>query len=473
MSKYQIQEKQTDGTMENIYPVTQADYVQTTNEKSVQGVLDDISGSVNSLSSALDDVKTNVQNGVVSAVTVSGSGSSGRVNVTKGGATTSLLVPYATKAGSLSNTSDVGSISVPVYINSYGAPTATGYNLATMTANIATATKTANDAKSLAEGKSAAKSYESYEAMVTAVNAMANTDMKVGDNIYIATLDVPDIWVSGVNTTKTTYTYSSDSVLASALKSSGGVSAGYYILKALETNKVDLTNYVAKDYTGTISASISGNAATATKATQDQNGNNIASTYAEKKGVVGGVNYTSATNTVSVVDGTGAALNSFIPANDKVKTSPKSDALDYAVVFVTGSTVTSDTTSVAYKSAGFMYNPSTQTLTSKVFKGNATSATKLSTIATISVSVGSGTKADGTTEIPRTLSSNTFDGSSNISFTPTLGDSGVTAGTYSAVQVNAKGIAVAGGQMIQIAQSTTETASASLAIGGLFFKKLD
>ena len=46
----------------------------------------------------------------------------------------------------------------------------------------------------------------------------------------------------------------------------------------------------------------------------------------------------------------------------------------------------------------------------------------------------------------------------------------VAAGTYSAVQVNAKGVAVAGGQMIEIGTSGQTTPSASLATGGLFFK---
>lgn len=68
--------------------------------------------------------------------------------------------------------------------------------------------------------------------------------------------------------------------------------------------------------------------------------------------------------------------------------------------------------------------------------------------------------------------SQSIDGSANKTISVTLGDSGVTAGTYSAVQVNAKGIAVAGGQMIEIGGASQTEPSATLATGGLFFKQI-
>ena len=75
----------------------------------------------------------------------------------------------------------------------------------------------------------------------------------------------------------------------------------------------------------------------------------------------------------------------------------------------------------------------------------------------------SGKKADGSTDIQSASASD-----SNI----TLGDSGITAGTYSAIQVNAKGIAVGGGQMIEVGATSQTTPSSSLAVGGLFFKEV-
>ena len=99
----------------------------------------------------------------------------------------------------------------------------------------------------------------------------------------------------------------------------------------------------------------------------------------------------------------------------------------------------------------------------------ATSAGKWSTARTIGVSVNSGTKKDGSSAISGS-GTQSVDGSTNKTISVTLGDSGVTAGTYSAVQVNSKGIAVAGGQMFEVGTSGQTTPSATLATGGLFFK---
>ena len=65
-----------------------------------------------------------------------------------------------------------------------------------------------------------------------------------------------------------------------------------------------------------------------------------------------------------------------------------------------------------------------------------------------------------------------FDGSADAQIQTTLKNSGVTAGTYSAVTVDAKGIVTAGAQSIEVGASGQGTPSASLAIGGLFFKML-
>ena len=100
---------------------------------------------------------------------------------------------------------------------------------------------------------------------------------------------------------------------------------------------------------------------------------------------------------------------------------------------------------------------------------SATSAGKWTTARTLGVSVNSGVKKDGSTAISGS-GSQSVDGSADKTIAVTLGDSGVAAGTYSAVQVNAKGVAVAGGQMIEIGTSGQTTPSASLATGGLFFK---
>ena len=156
---------------------------------------------------------------------------------------------------------------------------------------------TANTAKSIAEGRARAVSFESYSAMVTALNAAANTDYKVGDNIFIQAKEVPDLWIYSVESTTTSYSYTTDDALISALET-GAVQIGYYKIAAMETGKVDLTGYVPttrkvnnKALSADISLTYSDVGAlaangTAAKATADASGNNIASTYATKAEII-------------------------------------------------------------------------------------------------------------------------------------------------------------------------------------------
>lgn len=64
------------------------------------------------------------------------------------------------------------------------------------------------------------------------------------------------------------------------------------------------------------------------------------------------------------------------------------------------------------------------------------------------------------------------DFSTNPSITLALSNSGVNAGTYSAVQVDAKGRVISGGQTLEVGSSGQTTPSASLVAGGLFFKEI-
>ena len=63
----------------------------------------------------------------------------------------------------------------------------------------------------------------------------------------------------------------------------------------------------------------------------------------------------------------------------------------------------------------------------------------------------------------------TFDGMADKSIAVTLANTGVTAGTYSAVAVDAKGRVTAGNQIIEWGATGQTEPSASLAVGGLFF----
>lgn len=88
----------------------------------------------------------------------------------------------------------------------------------------------------------------------------------------------------------------------------------------------------------------------------------------------------------------------------------------------------------------------------------ATSATKLATARNIALSG----------DISGTAS---FDGSANANISATLAAVG-TAGTYSVVTTDAKGRVTAGGQIVEVGATAQATPSASLAVGGIFFKEL-
>lgn len=63
----------------------------------------------------------------------------------------------------------------------------------------------------------------------------------------------------------------------------------------------------------------------------------------------------------------------------------------------------------------------------------------------------------------------TFDGSADKSIALTLANTGVVAGTYSAVAVDAKGRVTAGNQIVEWGTQGQTEPSANLAVGGLFF----
>ena len=108
---------------------------------------------------------------------------------------------------------------------------------------------TANTAKRIAEGANQSLSYTNYQAMITAFNALDDDAYNVGQNVMIITLNVPDLWISSIESASQTYTYTTDAAFVNGLETNGYVQVGYYRLSALETQKVDLTNYYTKTQT--------------------------------------------------------------------------------------------------------------------------------------------------------------------------------------------------------------------------------
>lgn len=102
--------------------------------------------------------------------------------------------------------------------------------------------------ESIAKGANPAKVYPGYAEMIHDMSSLDSTCFKPGQNIYIETLGVPDLWVSEVRTYISGNEYTNDEDFVQLLKpedegGTGGVQVGYYILCALETQKVDLTEY--------------------------------------------------------------------------------------------------------------------------------------------------------------------------------------------------------------------------------------
>ena len=101
-----------------------------------------------------------------------------------------------------------------------------------------------NEINSIAKGANQAIGFDTYEAMVSGLNGAASAVYRLGQSIYITTLGIPDLWISSIEETAVTYEYTSDADFIATLGLNGFVQVGYYKLSALETQKVDLTNYV-------------------------------------------------------------------------------------------------------------------------------------------------------------------------------------------------------------------------------------
>lgn len=85
--------------------------------------------------------------------------------------------------------------------------------------------------------------FANYSAMVTEFNSKAKADLELGWNVYIRTLDVPDLWVSkNDEETSVPYTYTTDAQFITDLKTAAasGLQIGYYRVNQLESEKVSV-----------------------------------------------------------------------------------------------------------------------------------------------------------------------------------------------------------------------------------------
>lgn len=108
-----------------------------------------------------------------------------------------------------------------------------------------------NEVNSLAKQANKAKSFVSYQALITYLNNLGSSEFLSGQIFNIQTTNVPDLWVFSVESTSIPYTYTSDADFINATKQIGGQQVGYYKLAQLEI-LIDLADYVKKtDYATT------------------------------------------------------------------------------------------------------------------------------------------------------------------------------------------------------------------------------
>ena len=98
--------------------------------------------------------------------------------------------------------------------------------------------------ESIAKGANQSVSYGDYSTVIATFNGLAKDTFNVGQNLMIITLNVPDLWISGIEETAVAFEYTTDEDIVNTLKESGYIQVGYYKLSALETGKVDLTEYL-------------------------------------------------------------------------------------------------------------------------------------------------------------------------------------------------------------------------------------
>lgn len=317
-------------------------------------------------------------------------------------------------------------------------------NVSTAQSRADSAFSLAGEAKSIAEGASRAFVYNTYTDMVNDLLSASNTKFKVGDNLLIIQTNVPDYWISSIGDKAATI--STETVSGTTGNNGQDISGtGENIF-----------------YEGTISTTISSNySSVVVKSVLPLSASATISSYNSSTGAIKLKIKSSSENTlveVTLKCTTEANVAEYGYYNIAILETQKVDLTDYQTKTLdnpitingeTKTTVNDSLTAIANYISGLKSG------TNVVEKANK--ANQLVTARTITLS------GDATGNI-------SFDGSSNKTLSVTLANSGVTAGTYSVVTVDSKGRATSGGQIIEVGGASQTTPSASLAVGGIFFK---
>lgn len=196
---YQITQLQSDGSLLILHPETSADVIKETTTKKVM---------TSDERTKLSNIASGAQVNVIESIKVN--------DVT--------ITPDSNKAV---NITAEPSGSVSTHNSSSTAHTDIRNLVSTAQTTADNAQTKADSAYVLAEGRARAVSFDTLSAMTSALKSAAKTDYKIGDNLFIKAVGVPDYWISNVLSTNTgTY--------------------GYFEISELETQKVDLSSYYTK-----------------------------------------------------------------------------------------------------------------------------------------------------------------------------------------------------------------------------------
>lgn len=302
----------------------------------------------------------------------------------------------------------------------------------------------AGEAKSIAEGKSKAFVYATYTDMVNDLISASEEKFKVGDNLLIIQTNVSDYWISSKgNKTASIVEKTVSGTTGSIGQGPSGTGEHIYYPGTIDTT-------IETGYSKVVVKSVSPLTASATISSYNSSTGAIS---LKIKSLLKNANVTVALNctTEENVAEYGYYNISMLETQKVDLTEYQKKTLDNSVTIngETKTTVNDSLTAIASYISGL------QSGTNVVEKANK--ANQLVTARTISLS------GDATGSI-------TFDGSSNKTLSVTLANTGVTAGNYSVVTVDAKGRATSGGQIIEVGGASQTTPSASLAVGGIFFK---
>lgn len=299
---------------------------------------------------------------------------------------------------------------------------------------------TKNELREGLAGKANTKTYENYQAFVTAMGLLPKSELKVGDNVYIKKLDVPDMWVTAVNATSTAYTYTNDQAIINALDTTSGLTVGYFSFSKLETEKVDLSAY------------------------QTKTDNTLETT---SKTVVGAINEVK-----NKADANATDISNIKDGTTKVKKAETADNATNVTTNINGHAITDifETNGTTVKKA-----------TSADRATTATTASKLAHPLFFGTYSGSVEKSNGQylgnkdtsmlfspdfstawNETTGTVNPNTF----KVELADTLS----ATGQYSAVNVDKKGRVTAGGYSQEFGTSGQTTPSENLMMNGLFWE---